>query len=63
MVGNSERKGLIGYYATRLTIFLLIGSLAMLLTEVFAGSFPRWFAFASGWLIVFPLYLGTSYFS
>ncbi len=29
-----------------------------MLTEVFAGSLPLWFVDVSGWLIVFPLYLG-----
>jgi len=58
VAGIIGRQELPKYYAAKLAIFLLVGSLAMLLTEVFAGSFPLWFVSVSGWLIVFPLYLG-----
>lgn len=58
MIGIGETKGPLGHHVIRLTLFLLIGSFAMLFTEVFAGSLPLWFVDVSGWFIVFPLYLG-----
>jgi hypothetical protein len=58
VAGISRRQQPLRYYAAEFAIFLLVGSLAMLLTEVFAGSFPLWFTNVNGWLIVFPLYLG-----
>lgn len=41
----------------RLVLFLLIGSLSMFYTEVFAGSAPLWFISWWGLLVTFPLYL------
>lgn len=40
----------------RLVFFLLIGTLSVFFTEVFAGSSPLWFIDLWGILMVFPLY-------
>ena len=44
-------------YRRRLVLFLLVGSLSMFFTEVFAGSAPLWFISWWGLLVTFPLYL------
>ena len=41
----------------KLVLYLLIGTLSVYFTEVFAGSSPLWFIDAWGILMVFPLYL------
>jgi hypothetical protein len=43
-------------FVTRLIQFLLIGTLSVFFTEVFAGSSPLWFVNWWGILVVFPLY-------
>jgi len=40
----------------KLVLYLLIGTLSVYFTEVFAGSSPLWFMDAWGILMVFPLY-------